>query len=171
MLKEIKNRRSCRKFDANKYPSDEMINEIVEAGLNAPSAINSQDGVILIVKDRVARDKLMEINKKYARFPVEDPFYRAPVILLVMNKKTPFAKYDGALMMENMMLEATHLGLGNIWIHRAKESLEDPEFKEIVKDLDINIDEYEGIGNLALGYSLMDSYPPKKIKDNRYFVI
>ena len=171
MLKEIENRRSCRKFDAKKYPSDEMINEIIEAGLHAPSAKNNQDGVILVVKSKDARDKLMKINKKYLRFEAEDPFYHAPVILLVMNKKTPFAKYDGALMMENMMLEATHLGLGNIWIHRAKESLEDPEFKEIVKGFDINIDEYEGIGNLALGYSLMDSYPPKKIKDKRYFVI
>ncbi len=171
MLKEIENRRSCRNFDKDRYPSDEDINKIVKAGLLAPSAINGQDGVIIIFKNKEARDKLMLLNKKYAHFPVDDPFYRAPVILLVMNKKTPFAKYDGSLMMENMMLEATHLGIANIWIHRAKESVEDPEFKELVKDLDINIDEYEGIGNLAIGYSLNDNYPPKKIKENRVYKI
>lgn len=170
MLKEIKERRPCRKFDPNRMPSDEDINKLVEAGLNAPSAMNLQESVIVVIKDKVKRDALMRLNMSILGRQ-GDGFYGAPLIFLVMNKKTKFAQYDGALVIENILLEATHLGLGSIWIHRAKEELESPEIKNILMDLPINLDEYEGVGHVALGYSLMESYPPKTIKPNRVYKI
>ena len=60
-----------------------------------------------------------------------DPFYGAPVILMVFAKKDWRNKvYDGSLVMGNMMLAAHSLGLGSIWIHRAKEESELPEYRE-----------------------------------------
>ena len=54
-----------------------------------------------------------------------DPFYGAPVILIVLaDKSCPTYVYDGSLAMENMMLAATSLGLGSIWINRAKEEFD-----------------------------------------------
>ena len=53
--------------------------------------------------------------------------------------------------MENMMLAAHSLGLGSCWIHRAKETFETEEGKEILKNLGIE-GEYEGIANCILGY-------------------
>ena len=172
MLKEIKERRSCRKFDTNRYPSDEDIDKIVQAGLLAPSAVNFQDSIIIVIKDKKTRDAIMELNDSFRTVAGRgDPFYGAPVIFLVMNKKTQFAQYDGALVMENMMLEATHLGLGSIWIHRAKEEVASGKLKEILKDAPYNFDEYEGVGHMALGYSLVEEYPPKIIKENRVYKI
>ena len=74
-------------------------------------------------------------------------------------------------MIENMMIEATNQGLGSCWIHRAKEELESKEGKEILKSLNINLDEYEGVGHVALGYSLATDIPDKVIKENRIYWI
>ena len=63
----------------------------------------------------------------------------------------PTAPYDGSLVMGNLMLAAHSLGLGSIWIHRAKEEFEMPEYQKLLKDLGIE-GEWEGIGHCAVGY-------------------
>lgn len=60
--------------------------------------------------------------------------------------------YDGSLVMENMMIAANSLGLGSCWIHRAKETFETEEGKQILASLGITED-YVGIGNCILGYA------------------
>ena len=59
-----------------------------------------------------------------------------------------------------MMLAAHELGLGSCWIHRAKEVMALPEWQEWIKSLGLE-GEYEGIGNLTLGY-LDGEYPAEK---------
>lgn len=93
-----------------------------------------------------------------------DPFYGAPVVLIVLADKTvPTHVYDGALVMENLMLAAQDLGIGSCWIHRAKEEFESEEGKEILKSLGIEGD-YEGIGHCILGYPAKE---PKKAADRK----
>jgi nitroreductase len=72
--------------------------------------------------------------------------------------------------MGNLMLSAHSVGLGSCWIHRAKETFETAEGKEILKSLGIEGD-YEGIGNCVLGYSNEPekSAPPRK--DNYVYYI
>lgn len=83
-----------------------------------------------------------------------DPFYGAPVILVVLaNKAIPTHVYDGSLVMGNLMNAAESLGVANIWIHRAKEEFESDFGKNIFADLGIE-GEYEGIGHCALGYAV-----------------
>ncbi len=48
------------------------------------------------------------------------------------------------------MNAAESLGLGSIWIHRAKEEFESDFGKKILSDLGIDGD-YEGIGHCAIG--------------------
>lgn len=100
-----------------------------------------------------------------------DPFYGAPVILIVLGKKDwPTHVYDGSLVMGNLMLAAHDLGIGSCWIHRAKEEFESDWGKKLLKSLGIE-DEYEGIGHCALGY--VDGDYPDVIprKENRVFYI
>lgn len=81
-----------------------------------------------------------------------DPFYGAPAIFIVLgNKECMTYQYDGSLVMGNLMLAAHSLGLGSIWIHRAKEEFETDEYKKLLADLGIEGD-YEGIGHCAVGY-------------------
>jgi len=172
MLEAIKNRRSCRKFDRLKEVEKEKLDEIINAGLNAPSAKNGQAGIIIVIKNQEIRDKVSKINAEIlgAKEGV-DPFYNAPIILLVAVKKNVNAQYDGSVIIENMMLEAANQGLGSIWIHRAKQELENPAMQELLKSTGLDLSEYEGVGHVALGYSLMENYPNKEIIGNRVFYI
>ncbi|MCR5565034.1 MAG: nitroreductase [Gammaproteobacteria bacterium] len=168
MHKIIKERRSCRDFDPERVVEREKIEEIVNAGLNAPTAKGTQDGIIVAITNKEFRDKIVELNAE-VRGKDGDPFYGAPVILLVAVKKGRFVPYDGSCMIENMMLEAVNQGLDTCWIHRAKEELESIKGLALFKLVGIDLTEYEGVGHVALGYSKSNEFREKTIKDNRVF--
>ena len=125
MLDAIKNRRACRSF-SNREVEDEKIQEIINAGLLAPSGMNRQTPVIIAIKDKKVRDELAKLNAELMGRDI-DPFYGAPVILLVIAHKEGLSIHDGAAVIENMLLEATNQGHASCWIHRAKEELESDE--------------------------------------------
>ncbi len=153
VLRVIRNRRSIRKFKADQVRKED-IEQILEAGLYAPSGMGRQSTKILAVTNPQLRDQLSEANRKIGGWKEGfDPFYGAPVILVVLaNKEIPTSVYDGSLVMENLMLAAESLGLGSIWIHRAKEEFETPEFQALLAELGIE-GSWEGIGHVALGYA------------------
>ncbi len=162
-LETIKTRRSIRKYKEDPIP-EEVLNKIVEAGTYAPSGMGKQSAIILAVTNKEVRDQLSKINASIMGSS-NDPFYGAPVVLVVLaDKSIRTHVYDGSLVMENLMLAASDLGVGSCWIHRAKETFETEEGKELLKSLGIE-GEYEGIGNCILGY--YDDEPlAKPRKDN-----
>lgn len=128
-----------------------------------------QSAIIVAVTNKELRDQLAKTNAEIMGKPDFDPFYGAPAIFVVLaDKSCRTAIYDGSLAMGNMMLAAHSLGLGSIWIHRAKEEFERPEYQTLLKKLGIE-GEWEGIGHCAVGY--IDGEAPKaaKRKDNRVF--
>ena len=172
VLKAMYERRSVRKFKPDHVPQ-ELIEQIVDAGLYAPSGMGGQPTVILAITNKEVRNRLSEANRKIGGWGEEyDPFYGAPVVLVVLvNKDHPTWQYDGPIVMENMMLAAHSLGLGSIWIHRAKEEFEQDEWKQLLADLGVEGD-YEGVGHCAVGYDAYadDEYPEAaKRKDGRVF--
>ena len=58
--------------------------------------------------------------------------------------------------------------LGSIWIPRAKEEFELPEYQELLKEIGVE-GEWEGIGHCAVGYVDGEFPKPAKRKDNRVF--
>ena len=168
-LKTILTRKSVKKYKDTPV-SKELIDQIIEAGLAAPSGLNKQSPIILAVTDKQVRDELSRLNAGKDPFFRADPFYGAPVVLVVLADKSMHTYlYDGSLVMENLQLAAHALGLGACWIHRAKETFETPEGKAILQKLGIEGD-YEGIGNCILGYPDID--PEKKPRrENRVFWI
>lgn len=152
VIKAMKERRSIRKFKAEMPPKADL-EQIVEAGLYAANGRGRQAVITIAVTDKELRDKLSAVNNEIMGGPEgNDPFYGAPAILIVLaNKEVPTAPYDGSLVMGNLMLAAHSLGLGSIWIHRAKEEFERPEYQKLLKDLGIE-GEWEGIGHCAVGY-------------------
>ena len=152
IIKAMEERRSIRKFKPE-MPSKSDIGQIIEAGLFAASARGEQSAIIVAVTNRVLRDRISADNCKVGGWENFDPFYGAPVILIVLAKKDwPNRVYDGSLVMGNLMLAAHSLGLGSIWIHRAKEEFETNDFKKWLADLGIT-GEWEGVGHLAVGYA------------------
>lgn len=148
----ILKRRSIRNFKAQ-MPEKEDIDQIIEAGLYAPSGHGAQSTIILAVTNKELRDRISKDNYRVVGREVNtDPFYGAPVILIVLaDRSSSNRAYDGSVVMENMMLAATSLGLGSIWINRAREEFETEEYRQLLKDLGIE-GEWEGVGHCAVGY-------------------
>lgn len=171
VLEAMKTRRSIRKFKPDMVEQDK-IDQIVEAGLYAASGMGKQASKIIVVKNKEFRDKLSAINGKILGQPAGvDPFYGAPVVLIVLADKDWFTGiYDGSLVMGNMMLAAHTLGVGSCWIHRAKEEFELPEYKELLKSLGIE-GNWEGIGHCILGYADGAEPPAAPRKENRVYTI
>ena len=158
-LENILTRVSVKKYKSDPVPK-ELIEKIVEAGTHAASGMNRQSPIILAVTKKELRDKLSVLNAGKDPFGRSDPFYGAPVVLVVLADKNVHTHvYDGSLVLGNLMLAAHSLGLGSCWIHRAKETFEMEEGKQILKELGIEGD-YEGIGNCVIGYA--DVTPEKK---------
>lgn len=151
VVKAMEERRSVRAY-TDEVPGKELIDEVVEAGLWAASGMGRQDPVIVAVTNRELRDRLSAMNADIMGRPGTDPFYGAPVVLVVLAPRdVPTHVYDGSLVMGNLMLAAHALGLGSCWIHRAREEFDSPEGKAILAELGIEGD-YEGIGHCILGY-------------------
>ena len=165
-LKVLKTRRSCRNFKPDMVKEDEL-QAIIEAGTYAASGMGRQSPIIIAVTDKELRDKISEENRKIGGWKQGfDPFYGAPVILIVLaDKKVPTHVYDGSLVMGNLMNAAESLGVASIWIHRAKEEFESDLGKGILKQLGIEGD-YEGIGHCALGYAAEPAKEAAPRKEN-----
>ena len=168
ILKAIQHRRSCKKYKSDMVPK-EIVEQVVEAGLYAASGMNKQGPIILAVTNKELRDKLSQLNTLSDAMGRSDPFYNAPVVLVVLAPKEIMTSvYDGSLVLGNMMLAAHSLGVGSCWIHRAKETFEKEEGKEILKALGVE-GEYIGIGNCILGYPEVPTDEVKPRRENRVF--
>jgi len=152
-LKVLESRRSCRNFKPDMVNKD-ALDAILKAGTYAATGMGKQSPIIIAVTNKELRDQIAEENRKIGGWKEGfDPFYGAPVILIVLaNKEVPTYQYDGSLVIGNLMNAAESLGVGSIWIHRAKQEFESEFGKNILKKLGIEGD-YEGIGHCALGYA------------------
>lgn len=163
-LKVLETRRSCRNFDPEKMVSKENIDAIIKAGTYAATGMGKQSPIIIAVTNKEVRDSLSKENAAVMGVDM-DPFYGAPVILIVLaNKAIGTYQYDGSLVMGNLMNAAESLGVQSIWIHRAKEEFESDFGKAILNKLGIEGD-YEGIGHCAIGYAkepLQEAAPRKE---------
>lgn len=169
VLKCIEERRSTKAYTGD-MPKKEDIDTVIKAGLEAASGRNKQSPIIVAITDKATRDKLSRANADILGAST-DPFYGAPVVLVVLaDKAVSTAVYDGSLCLGNMMLAAHTLGLGSCWVHRAREVFEKDEWQKWLASIGVK-GEYEGIGNLILGYTKGDLPEPKKRNPGRVFYV
>ena len=124
--KVIKERRATRLF-SKKEVEEEKINMVLEAGRIAPTAKNMQPIKIYVVK---SEEGLKKIDK------ASPCRYGAPVVLLICGNKeksyvkngSPMYEIDAAIVTTHMMLEATNVGLDNIWIEMFDSEVLSKEF-------------------------------------------
>ena len=110
VIQNIMQRRSCRTFDPNRMPSDDLLSQVAEAGTWSPTSMGQQNPIIVVVTDRQLRDKISEMNARIMGTN-SDPFYGAPCMIIVLVKKSVNALFDGPIVMQTMMLAAESLGL------------------------------------------------------------
>lgn len=159
ILKALETRRSVRSY-TDQQISDELLDQVLNAGLYAPSGMNNQGCVAVAIRDKGTRDLLSKLNAAVMGRDI-DPFYGAPCVIVVLGDPTIYGGWicDGSLMMGNLMNAAHALGLGSCWIHRALEVFDSPEGKELLKKWGLP-EHLRGVGNCILGY-------PKEIPEAR----
>ena len=150
VIKAMKERRSIRSFKPD-MPAEADIEQILEAGLYAPSGMGKQSVITVAVTNKEIRDKLAADNCRIGGWKEGfDPFYGAPVILIVLAKKGSFTcVYDGSLV---------------------KEEFEMEEYKKLLADLGVE-GEWEGIGHCAIGYVNGDQPEAAPRAKNRLFYV
>ena len=158
-LKVLKERRSCRKFKEDMITNEEL-ESVLEAGTYAPTGNGKQSPIIIAITNKKIRDELSLENRKVGNMPEG----------FLADKSVKTYLYDGSLVMGNMLNACESLGLGSIWIHRAKEVFEKEFGKNLLKGLNITGD-YEGIGFCAIGYMYCEKSSPALRKENYIYYI
>ena len=124
--KVIRERKATRLFSKKSVEQDK-IDMILEAGRVAPTAKNSQAFKIYVVN---TEEGLAKIDKATICR------YKAPLVFIICGDKAkaykkdnePKYEIDACIVTTHMMLEATNVGLDNIWIEMFKEDVLRSEF-------------------------------------------
>lgn len=192
VMNTILHRRSIRRFDSRQI-EESALQEILQAGLYAPSAGGRQDVIFAVCQDREINERLGRIKRanSHPRMATaasyvsreqpsiaDDPkltnaFYDAPtVITFFAPKQFLFSVDDCAVAAENMMLAADALGIGSCYIGQGWPAFADPYGQEALKNWRIPTDHY-AVMQLVLGYPREgDRHPtPKPRKKDRVLYI
>ena len=147
-IKAIKTRRSIRKYQDKPIPQN-IIDDIIECGMNAPSSCNTQPWAFITIKDKNTLLKLSKISQ-YSSFVSNAPL--CIVVCLTPEKLSfnPNKYHSVACAVENMLLAIHTYGLGSCWTF--VKDFDDSEVEKKAKKI-LNVpDEVEVICMLPIGY-------------------
>jgi nitroreductase len=158
LLDVILSRRSIRRYEDKEIPKD-VLDKIVEAGRQSPSAANRQPYHFVIVTDSEIKQELSK--ELFSRF-----LKNAPVIIVgCANTKAlltgKWATIDTTIALENMVLAAWSLGIGSCWIGSFKEQ----KIKELLKIPQ----DWKVVALVTFGYPAETPKPRKKKPINELF--
>ena len=132
--------------------------------------MNRQSPIIVAVQDKATRDRLSALNAQIMGRD-GDPFYGAPTVLVVLaDRQIPTYVEDGSLVLGNLLLAASSIGLGSCWINRAKETFDREEGKALLRQWGLDPERYRGVGNCILGYPAPGGIKPAAPRKPDYVV-
>ena len=150
VIKNILGRRSVRKFTDREISKDDL-EQIVTAGIHAPSGMNKQLWHFSVVKNK---DLIDSLAKSIGEILDRDgyDFYRPTALILVSNDRdNPHGQDDGACALENIFLAAHSLGIGSVWINQFRGICDDKRLRPLLKQAKVP-DNHIIYGVAALGY-------------------
>ena len=162
-LEAICLRRSIRQFEQRAVP-DDIVATLLKAAMAAPSAFNEQPWQFVVVRDQATRESLSHVSE-YA-----GPMARADVGIVVCGERArlrfPDSVYwifDCSSAMQNVLIAATSLGLGSVWlgIHPW------PERTAMVRQILTLPDEVEPLGMAAIGWPAETKGPGNRFDSSR----
>ncbi|MBF0442411.1 MAG: nitroreductase family protein [Oligoflexales bacterium] len=181
-IKTIYSRRSMRAFKPEQL-KEEDVSTIIDCGLNAPSALNSQGWHFTVVQNKgliekmntrikevlptPARQRYLERHNGNENFSI---FYAAPTIVVVSGlKDDAYTQINCALATENMCLAAESLGIGSCIIGMATLIFNSPDVDEYIKDLSIP-QGYKPMYAVSFGYKNMQMTKPARIPNKVNYI-
>lgn len=192
VFKTIYERRAVRKYK-NESVNKKIIEQIIDAGKMAPSAINKQPWKFYILTDKTDIDafskeiskaatkgilksglkEIIKTGKDFLHFShgldflkAEDPiFHGAPVVIFITSPKdNEWAALDVGMCSQNMMLAAKSLGLDTCPIGLAKFV----EQTESYSKLNIPASEHVNLA-IILGYGDEKAEVKERLANNVFF--
>lgn len=148
VMDALYHRRSVRAYAARSV-EPAVIHELLDAAVQAPTAMHEEPWAFAVVQDRGILDRLSESAKDWVRKEAGLPeshlakralelvnrpefhvFYNAGTLIVIYTRMTgPFVVADCWLAAENLMLAACAKGLGSCVIGFAVAALNTPEWK------------------------------------------
>lgn len=148
-IRSLLSRRSIRKYRPDPVPPD-VLEQIVQAGLYAPSARNKQPWHLTVVSGREGLARLtaevkaatLRMNNHYVAMVSREGYsagYGAPSLIIVSGDPSdaPMAPYDCALVLGNIFLAAYSLGVGSCWINQLGILSDEPGFRAVLDKLGV----------------------------------
>lgn len=172
VIKCLLGRRSIRAYTDDAIPGD-ILNEILQAGIYAPSGGNQQSATVIATQDRELIRRLEIMNARYIPSKKTDirPYYHASTLITIVARSDSGAPAeDGALIAGNIMNAAFSYGIGSCWIHRARDVFDSDEGKALLREWGLEGD-YIGICQIVLGYPACDIPAAPKRKDNYIYIV
>ena len=151
-------RKSVREFD--KRPVErEKLERIVDAALYAPTSLH-----LTVLATHAAVEKFTAIARRQSGDASADPAHGAGALIVVSGKRpdTPVENANAACMIENMLLAATDLHIGSLYVHGAINAMIGTKEGEALKKLLRLPEGFTPIGSVALGNCEAD-FSPREI--------
>jgi len=173
-VNNILKRRSIRRYKSEQIPAD-TLKEIINCGINAPSALNMQPWQIRVIR---SQDMLQRLNGSFVDWArgKELPgsasraceegfsvFHNAPTLLIVAaDTSNHYAEGDCGMFTQNILLAANSLGVGTCVIGSMAASIN--ESPDIRRDMLHLTDKYKVLFGIAMGYA--DECPDAKQRES-----
>jgi len=158
-MQAILGRRSYRVYKDQEVPED-VIKDLLQAGMNAPSAVNSQPWEFLVMRDAEKKQKTSDLASYWSMLG------KAPLGILVLANRNgyrantkEFFIQDCSAATENILLAAEAQGLGGVWLGLYPKM----NFVEAIREI-------YGIPEHILPFSLLSiGYPDKPMPPHGKF--
>ena len=162
-VSSILKRRSVRRYRPEQLPQAEL-ETILEAGLYAPSARNTQPWHLTVLRGTSVIDELTKEVKTATARMAENPYkervaadaytvnFGAPTFVVVAISTESLApEADAALVLGNMFIAAHSLGIGSCWINQLNPLNDEPGFRAHLTKLGVP-EGYRIYGCACFGY-------------------
>ncbi|MBQ9383898.1 MAG: nitroreductase family protein [Ruminiclostridium sp.] len=189
LLELMKYRRSIRKYSDRQVSKDDL-KKIVEAGAYAPNAGGGQRSIIVAVRNKELAKKIGVMNlAKFDRSKLiggfvskEQPsiiddkniksgFYGAPTVCVIFTPKNfLYAVPDAFCCAENMVLEATELGISSCIVARGEETFDNEPGQELLAQWQIP-EGFIARAFVLLGYCSGEYPKEKPRRDGRIIIV
>ena len=189
LIEIIKNRRSIRKYTDEQIPK-EHLEKIIEAGLCAPNAGGRQGTIIVGIHNKELTETIGKLNlahfdrgrlegsyvSKEQPSIIDNPniksgFYGAPSVCIVFAQKNfLYSIPDAFCAAENMVLQATELGISSCIIARGEETFDSAYGNKLLKDWGVP-ENYIARCFVILGYIDGEQPHAKPVNQNRSKII
>jgi len=156
-------RRSIRKY-SNEPVSANDTEQIIRAAMAAPSASNKQPWHFITITERATLTKLAELHQ-YAKMLNE-----ATLCIAVCGEKAnKYAVQDCSAATQNILLAATGLGLGSVWLGVHPNAEREPQVAQLLEIPDSHFP----LCLIAIGHPTeqkppVDRYDPTKIHNETW---